>query len=297
MRSIGWTLRNKYRLLELSVGGRWYLAFTIALGVVAIYSGNNVIYLLESLLLSALLVSGVLSELALTRIRVRREIGYLHAGSPCEDVFVVENTGKLPLYCIELGEFRENRREFTAFLLMLPGNGSVRVRSRQVVSERGRHRWDGLVAATSFPFGFARKIRFLHEGGSRVVWPRAQHPGPVRAREDQAERGELEPVGDEVVPVEPWLDASRVHWPVSARAGQLMARPMRWTEPKHEVWLDLRAPSPEMEAAISRAAGSLVHSRSANAEVLVLVSKGERQRIDGHARALDALALLPKEAG
>jgi uncharacterized protein (DUF58 family) len=296
MLSIGWTLRNKYRLLELSVGGRWYIAFTVALGVVAIYSGNNVIYLLESLLLSALLVSGVLSELTLTRIRVHREMGYLHAGSPGEDIFVVENLGKLPLYCIEFGEFCEGRREFTAFLLVLPGGARMRVRSRQVVADRGRHRWDGLLAATSFPFGFARKIRFIHEGGSRVVWPRADDPGPVRAHYDRAKRGELEPVGDEVVPVEPWQDASRVHWPVSARAGQLMARPMRWSQPKKEVWLDLRLPGPEMEAAIRRAAGSLVFSRAANAEVLVLVSKGERQRIDGHARALDALALLPKEA-
>jgi uncharacterized protein (DUF58 family) len=297
MPSIGWTLRNKYRHLELSVGGRWYIAFTVALGVVAVYSGNNVIYLLESLLLSALLVSGALSEITLSRLRIRREMGNLHAGHPSEDVFVVENTGKIPLYCIELGEFSEGRREFTAFLLALPGKSSVRVRSRQVVGERGRHRWDGLLAATSFPFGFARKISFLHETGTRLVWPRAEEAGAMRAHEKQSERGELEPVGDELVQVEPWQDASRVHWPISARTGDLMARPVRWNEPQREIWLDLQSPGPEMEASICRAAGALVQGRGAGAEVLVLVSKGERQRIAGHARALDALALLPKEAG
>ena len=43
MFSIGWTLRSKNRQLELSVGGRWYLAFTLAIVTVATYSGNNVI--------------------------------------------------------------------------------------------------------------------------------------------------------------------------------------------------------------------------------------------------------------
>jgi uncharacterized protein (DUF58 family) len=295
MPSIGWTLRSKRRFLELSLGGRWYLGFTLALGVVAIYSGNNVIYLLESLLLSALLVSGVLSEISVTRVRVRREIGNAHAGAPAEDVFVVENPGKLPLYCIELGEYAGDRRELTTFLLALPGRSKVRVRSRQVLAGRGRHRWDGLLVATSFPFGFARKTRLLPDPGSRVVWPWAADAGPLRGREQKATRGELEPVPDEVSPVEPWQDASRVHWLVSARAGELMARPMRWVRPREEIWLPLRAPSPEMEAAISRAAGALVRSRSEG--VLVLVQRGECQRIENRRRALDALALLPTEAG
>lgn len=296
MRSLSWTLRNKYRHLELSVGGRWYLGFTLALGVAAIYSGNNVIYLLESFLLSALLLSGVLSELTLLRLRVRRDVGNLHAGSPGEDVFVVENTGRLPLYCVELGEFHGSEREFTAFVLLVPGHSTVRVRSRQVVGVRGRHRWDGLLAATSFPFGFARKIRFLFDPGSRIVWPAPTDPVEERTRTRFASRGEFEAVPDEVVPVEPWQDATRVHWPVSERAGQLMARPTRWTEPMREVWLDVRTPSAKMEAEIQLTAGALVHSRpGGRAQVLVLVNRGERQRIEGAGRALDALALLPKE--
>jgi uncharacterized protein (DUF58 family) len=290
MRSIGWTLQSKHRLLELSVGGRWYLGFTVALGVAAIYSGNNVIYLLESLLLSALLVSGVLSELALTRVRVRRETGDIHAGAPGEDVFIVENLGKLPLYCLELGEFSGTVREYSAFLLVLPGRASVRVRSRPVMPVRG------LLVATSFPFGFARKIRLISDGGSRIVWPVPLVSGRRPDREERSQRGELEPVADEVVQVEAWQDASRVHWPLSARAGELMARPTRWTEPQEEIHLDLRNPGPEMERAISQATGSLVRNRSAAVPTLVLMNKSERQKVRGRTRALDALALLPRDS-
>lgn len=287
----GWTLRSKNRLLELSVGGRWYLVFTIALGVVAIYSRNNVIYLLESLLLSSLLLSGILSEITLARISVKRVVDNIHAGSPGEDVFIVENLGAVPLYCVELGEYRGRQRELTGFLISLPGRARVKVRSRQTIAERGRYRWDGLLVATSFPFGFARKYKVIPEPGSRIVWPAGVQDGRTSAREKKSDHGEIEMIPGEVVPVEPAGDASRVHWPISERVGELMARPQRMTEPRLEVWLQLRPPGAEMERGISRAAGAL----AGKADTLVLISKGEPQVIQGSRRALDALALLPKE--
>lgn len=291
MPSIGWTLRSKNRLLELSVGGRWYLGFTVALGVVAIYSGNNVIYLLESLLLSSLLFSGTLSEYSVTRVAVKRITDNIHAGLPGEDVFLVENLGPLPLYCLELGEYRGKTREHSAFLLLLPGRARVRVRSRQLIKSRGRHRWDGLVVSTSFPFGFARKTRFIPDPGSRIVWPARLEDPRAHMREKKSERGEIETVAGELCPVELWQDASRVHWPASARAGELLARPVRWTQPLDEVRLDLREPGPEMERRISVAAAALAR----RADTLVMIDKGEPRVIQGSRRGLDALALLPKE--
>jgi uncharacterized protein (DUF58 family) len=288
----GWTFRGKNRLLELSVGGRWYLGFTVGLGIAAVYSGNNVIYLLESLLLSSLLLSGALSELTLARVAVSRAVGNIYAGSPGEDFFVVENLGSLPLYCLEIGEYEGRNRELTAFLLFLPAKGRVKVRSRQTLSERGRHRWDGLLIATSFPFGFARKIKTVAQPGSRIVWPAGLDAGKAVSKDKASKRGEIEVVVGEITPVQPWQDASRVHWPVSARVGELMARPQRWTEPREEIWLELRDPGPEMERQIGLAAGAL----SRRADTLVLLAKGEPQIVQGAHRALDALALLPKKS-
>lgn len=290
MPSNRWTLQSKNRRLEVSTGGRWYLAFTLALGVTAIFSGNNVIYLLESLLLSSLLVSGVLSEITISRVALSRVVGNIQAEHLGEDVFVVQNLGKIPLYCLELGEYKEETRNATAFLLVLPGRASVRVRSRQLISVRGRHHWDGLTVATSFPFGFARKIRLLPEAGSRIVWPDPISLNHSEWREMNSKRGEYEVAAGEVTPIEPWEDLTHVHWPISARVGSLMARPLRHIEPREEIWLDVREPSPAMEKAISQAAGAL----GKRADSLVLVRKGEYQRIEGPHRSLDALALLPK---
>jgi uncharacterized protein (DUF58 family) len=290
MQSNGWTLQSKNRLLDLSVGGRWYIGFVLALGVVAIYSGNNVIYLLESMLLASLLLSGALSEYAITRVVVRRQVDSLHAGAPGEDIFVIENLGRFPIYCLELGEYSGRNRYFTAFLLYIPAHGKMRVASRPVIDTRGRHRWDGLVVATSFPFAFARKSRLVPDPGSRIVWPGKIDGFRFQARENSWAHGEMETATGELSPVEPWDDASRVHWPASARFGELLARPLRWSEKRNEVRLEVREPSPEMEGKICLAAAAL----SCQADTLVLLRSGEPQVIQGSRRGLDALALLPK---
>lgn len=291
-RWIEWLLRSKNRRLELSTGGKWYLGFTVLLGVVAINSGNNVIYLLESLLLSALILSGVLSEQAVLRVSLSREAANASAGSPVGDVLVVENRSWLPLYCLELCEWRGEQVETLVFLLVLPGRARLRLRSRQIFSERGYHGWQGLAVATSFPFGFARKIRFLPAPGRRIVWAEPA-PGSLPGRaEVEARRGAPEFSPGEIEEIGPWDDVSRVHWPSSARSGRLLARPRRHVEEGCEVALELCAPGEELERRIRRAAGEIDRGGSR----LVLRDGNKRAEILGRGRALDALALLPKAA-
>ena len=231
---------------------------------------------MESLLLSSLLVSGVLSEWALSQVRVSRELDNLYAGVRGNDVFVVENAGRIPIYCLEFGDYRKGDRELSAFLLSLPGNSRARVRSSLLLKERGRARWDGLVVATSFPFGFARKLRLIPSPGQRIVWPQPVEQMELKSRPAISSRGDIEPVSDELVEIDPWGDASRVHWPVSIRAGKLMARPVHWTKPKEEIWLELKAPGKEMEREISGAAAAISISRSSDT-TLILISKEERK--------------------
>jgi uncharacterized protein (DUF58 family) len=288
MRWIGWLFQNRTRRLEVSVGGRWFLGFTIVLGVVAINSGNNVIYLLESLLLSSLLFSGILSELTLTRIEFTRVPRAAVAGEPTGDLLLVQNTGWLPLFCVELGEWREGKFHSAHFLLSIPGRGTRRLFSPQVIEERGRHRWDSLALATSFPFGFARKIRLLGKAGDRLVWPRRALGSAGR---EQSSVGEWEPAEGEIEEVDPWEDTSRVHWPTSARTGQLMARPQRRVNEAEVVYLPAAETAEAREELISRASDRLQR----NARALVIEEPAGPRRIDGAWRALDALALLPKE--
>lgn len=291
MRWLPSLLQSRDRRLEVSVGGRWYIVFTILLGVVAIYSANNVIYLLESLLLSALILSGILSEVTISRVHIRRDLGQAEVGKGGVDSLELTNHFWLPLYCVEVLEWTDSAEIPLAFALYLPAGRSERIRSAQEFQERGFHGWRGYVIATSFPFGFARKLRYVRLPGRRIVWPaRAEADPRISARfrprpELEISLGDLEEVSD-------GGDVSRVHWPSSARSGKLLARPLRRIHDEEEVELHFLKPGPESEAAITRAAGRLQRS----SQTLLLFQGKEVKRIIGAVPGLDALALLPKEA-
>lgn len=285
-----WLFHNSQRKLEVSTGGRWFLAFTIVLGVVAINSGNNVVYLLESLLLSSLIFSGILSELTLTRIKFTRQIRQAAAGEQAGDILVLQNTGWLPLYCVELGEWKNGKFTALAFVLQIPGHSELKIKSHQIVELRGRHQWDSLALGTSFPFGFARKLRIIPLKGERIVWPgRAEGALPVAVSKE----GEWEPSEGEIEEIQPWEDLSRVHWPSTARAGIYLSRPRRKISDADEVVLQLGMAGEAREKRIQIAANRL-RGRSKS---LLIQGEGPTRRIDGSWRALDALALLPKDPG
>src|SRR5262245_48380161 len=63
--------------------GKWCLFVIIGLGLAALNTGNNLLYLLVSLLLSLIIVSGILSELSMRGIKlVGAEPDELFAGRP-----------------------------------------------------------------------------------------------------------------------------------------------------------------------------------------------------------------------
>ena len=280
-------LQPKHRRLEVSRGGYLFLVFTIVLGVVAIYSGNNVIYLLESLLLSALIFSGLASEFTVSRLSVARHCRQAVAGEATGDALVLRNRGWLPLYCVEVGEWRGNSFHHLQFVLHVPARGELRLRSGQALPRRGRHRWDGLAVATSFPFGFARKIRPLFAAGDRIVWPGGGDSfGPPP---ELTLRGEWESAEGELAEIDPWQDVSRVHWPSAARTGTLLERPRRKSWEEGVVRLLLDSDPERKEAQISQAAGRL----RLGAKVLLMEFRQGAVRIEGASPALDHLALLP----
>ena len=66
--------RRANRKFRLTREGRAFLLVTVGVGFAAVNTANNLLYLLLGLLLSLLLVSGVLSDLALWKLRVQRRI-------------------------------------------------------------------------------------------------------------------------------------------------------------------------------------------------------------------------------
>lgn len=299
------------------MAGRWYLALSIVMGVVAILAGNNVLYLLESFLLGGLILSGIVSERSIASVEVRWHRGPAVAGRPCGDPIEVVNTSRAPLFCVEVGVWCDGRFEPMVFVPYLGPRERKKFISQKVYAQRGLTRWDGIGCATRAPFGFARKLRWIPQPGARLVWP-APVPRDARAKlfsggsghpsQSRSEAVESRPrahsskgggsvVDGEVRQAQAGDDFRDVVWFLSVMRGEPMVRVRRESQTQARVTLDLRrVPGPEFERAVSVAstpfhAGLMPYAGEGEAAAeLVLIDLKGRSLIQGAQAALDALS-------
>lgn len=291
-------MRGPLRKLEVTIPGRWYLALTIALGVVALISANNVLYLIESLLLSGLIFSGILSERTLSAVRVDIQRLPASARGSSPDRIRIHNLKKFPVFCLEIGEWRKGEFTPLAYVPRLGPQSQVTLPSRQIFESRGLHRWEGFAIATSYPFGFARKLKLVPSGGERIIWPPRlpSQRGKLHQALNPTDRstqwqGQDHSEG-EIRDYTPDDDYRQILWTLSAKGTDPVVRTQSAREKNPEVQLDLRAdPGESFERRVVQAAHHFYASdEAAQTGTLILLEEAGRKRIQGKHRALNELA-------
>lgn len=286
------------RKLHVSRAGKGYIGLTIALGVTALATGNNAIYLVESLLLAGLILSGVVSERQISAVHVDFLRVQAKADEATADWILVKNESKKTLFCLEIGEWKDGRFSSLAFFSKIAAGETVRTQSKQLISQRGYYRWDGFAIATSYPFGFAKKTKVVRERGERVIWPASLASRKISGDPDTGNRGnrnaEIEIIEGEIRPYE-WTDDARlIVANQSFRGLGPMVRNRRPVLKEPEITLDVRqGASDEFELAVKKAAAPFYRSESAD---LILIHANGRRKIVGKLAALSALALVEPES-
>lgn len=292
------------RRLAFTRMGRWYTGLTVAIGLAATNTGNNLLFLVLGLLLSSIIVSGLLSEQSLKGVSVERRLpSVATAGQPAL-VGLLARNGKrrAPSFSLEVREARGDVAGH-GFLVLLPARQSAEVAYRFVPQRRGVHRFRQIELATRAPFGFFEKSRPMDAEAELVVFPREVAPAPVEARAPGREGDRPEDragIGLEVHLLRdhrPGEDARSIHWRSSARAGRLIGIDREQERRKRVcVLLDQRGLRGEpLERAVEQAAALVVREIDSGAEVSLALAgqslaagAGDGQR---HA-ALRMLALV-----
>ena len=218
------------RRLTFTRLGRWYCGLTVGIGLAAINTGNNLLFLVLGVLLSSIIVSGILSENALREVRLQRQLpDDASVGTPALVGLVVRNEKKrAPSFALEVRE-ADGEIQGSAFLLALLAKQEAQTAYRFTPTRRGRHRLVRLEIATRSPFGLFEKARPLDAIAELIVFPRKVEPPALSPRSAGSEGEKPQQrvgMGLEVHGLRehrPGEDARAIHWRSSARAGKLLA--------------------------------------------------------------------------
>ena len=230
--SLGKRLGRFRRRLKLTRNGRFFIAISIGVGLAAINTGNNLLYLLLGWLLSLIIASGAMSNATLRGLAIRRRLPpRIFAGAPFAVEFLAENTKKRRAsYSISVTDFIEAKGVDKRCYFLRVGAGQTQSASyRHTFARRGRYRFDGVSLTTRFPFGLFEKSRRLSSDDQVVVFPAVE---PIRLPTPQGrQQGELRggKVGrrGEFFGLREYRDGDNhraIHWRSSARRGRLLVR-------------------------------------------------------------------------
>lgn len=293
---------NPGRVLRVTRVGRVYLIVTVGIGLGALNTGNNLLYLVLGLLLASIVVSGVLSERIIWDLEVKR---LLPDGAFAHEPFSVRyqlTRKRGQAFAITVKESGGLETD-GAFAPVVTAKGPVLIRARATAPRRGPWRLQAVEVSTTFPFGIFEKIRTLKVEDELVVYPRrgfacdvprqaAAPPGgdagSSRHRDGTADVADLR----ELVPGE---GARRIHWRKTAALGKPIVVE-REREERRQITLsvDPGAANDELERACEEAAAqtALLLQRGYD----VGLELGPRRLRPGHGaaherRILSALAL------
>ena len=240
--SLRWTRR-----LKLTREGKYFIGITFGVGIAAINTGNNLLYLLLGMLLSLIVVSGVLSEISLRRLTVVRRLPpRAQVGRPhLVEIEVYNHKHRLPSYAIEVEDLRARQpADKRCFFLKISPRSAQVAAYRRTPARRGRDRHIGFRVATRFPFGLFEKSRELAANGELIIYPAVDPlrlppppPGDLVGGTAAQRRG----FGDEILAVRPMRDGDDprdIYWRKSTISNQLVLRE-RARETRRDVQLVL----------------------------------------------------------
>ncbi len=235
------------RTLRVTRAGRTYLLLTVGIGIGALNTGNNMLYLVLGVQLATIIASGLLSEASLRGLQVRRlGADTPHAGEPFLYRWAISRR-RGTAFALTLSETHPEVIGRASLALLRP-KLEVVVRGRLQAQRRGPYALRGVRVTTTFPLGLFEKGRVLEVPGELLVYPRRVPPPHGDFSSDagtgaQPSRRFLrEGDGDTagLRPLRAGEDARRVHWLKSALGGTPL-RVERDTEEARSVVLRLDA--------------------------------------------------------
>jgi uncharacterized protein (DUF58 family) len=285
--------------IEPTSGGGVFLVIIIVVGFAAWNTGNNLLFLVFSLLCSTLFVGWMAARTSLRDLTVSARFpDHIFAAEPAPVIVTLRNRKRvLPSFSILIeargpsGEGDQKRRvryskRLLAYFSYVPHHAAAEQRVEQLFPKRGHVLIDGFELSTRFPFGFFRRRRRLRARNvDIIVYPKPEvisdelHLLPMYAgRMPSLRRG----AGHDLFSMrdyQPQDDLRHIDWKATARSRRLTVREFTSEDERRiTIVLDTHLPrlanvdlSERFERGVVQAASLLKHFIDERAEVRLVL--------------------------
>lgn len=262
--------------------------FVVVVALTAFSTGNNLLYLIFSLLLATLVVSAVAARLNLSRLELElKPPKHIFAGEPALLELTLTNRKRLlPSFSL-LAVLQEPKTAAPelAFFAIVPPRARAQARLTHTFARRGVYELQNLAVVTRFPFGFVERSQTLDSSGELIVYPAVQSLHEFEQALPFA-LGQVESLrkgnGGDLYAIRQYRPSDHRHaidWKATAKTSRLMVREFtREDDWRVTLQFDVQASAAEserFERAIALTASLLEHFITAGAEVRLLIGAAD----------------------
>ena len=245
-------LRYRNRSIRLTSEGLLFLFLTLLVGVTAINTGNNLLYLLMALMLTLIMISGILSEWGLKGIHIEHRLPpHIFAHDPVVCRWLIRNKKSFfPSFTIKAMALYPD-------MICNPGisvsrilAGSTEIQSSTLTfAHRGIFHSRGYELSTSFPFGFFEKTVAISSSSEVVVYPKLHRLWMVQGGSlltgggQEVRKKGRGPALYNLRDYQQGDDSRDIHWKISARQSKLFIQEHEKDEDRRvHIWFSNQLP-------------------------------------------------------
>ena len=297
---------SRIRAIRVTTEGTRFLLLTLAVGIAAVNTGNNLFYLLLAMMLSLVVLSGLLSEQCVRQLEFHRHLpDYLFVNQPATaTLWIANHKSRIPSISLRFLDVVAGQDLDRGIHLAHLAPGASTLRSYPLlIRRRGPYRLDGIRVVTPFPFGLFHKKAYYPFEATLIVCPEIIPLPALRLQELKAmgqdhalaRRGPGNSLYN-LREFRPGDDARAIHWLTTARTAKLM---LKETEAEDQRWITLAistvAPDQSdatFERSLSIAASLIDRLLKDNHRIRLLLGDQQELLADGTEQALHLLHAL-----
>jgi uncharacterized protein (DUF58 family) len=209
--------------------GKRFILATVLILVAAFNTGNNLIYLILSLMLSFLFLSVLILRINLAGLEVDVSAeGPVFAGEETDLKVILRNKKRfLPCYSANVSS---GNAGLSSYFLLIPPSGASGKKAAAVFKKRGLHQFQDFQAGSSFPFILFSKQIPVAVKGAFLVYPayyELRNIEDMIFTKEEAGRLRINASGEDMLYMRKFRDGDdrkKIHWKSLAKTSALMVK-------------------------------------------------------------------------